>query len=354
LMVQGFSLPQIGWTYLLIYLPIALCAPLAGFICRRTNPVLPMVLGIIGYATYALLMIVDARNGLFFFWQIVLGVAASLFFTSSRILLISYPAANIERGFSWFYNAPFWADALAPVIGGFLIWRVGFTMVFALSVAITMAAAVAAIHLLWDIASRRHGRAISLTVWVQKAPNLTVSFTVLWASGIFAAFFILFLKNALLWSQNAVITYTAASSAFFSIAYIIFIRPWQKGTDGRNIMAGAAVAGAFSIMFAIPVAFLNYASVFAIEFFKNAGGFVCNAGRSALVARKMEKDAEEAGAFDTIFSPLGIALGSLTAALLVGPLGYQGLFLFAGTIVVILAALSFLSQKIYNKNSSER
>jgi hypothetical protein len=49
----------------------------------------------------------------------MLGVAASLFFTSSRILMMAYPSANVERGFSWFYNAPLWADIAAPLIGGF-------------------------------------------------------------------------------------------------------------------------------------------------------------------------------------------------------------------------------------------
>jgi MFS family permease len=365
LVIQGLTLPQVGYSYLLIYLPIALCAPITAFFTRRTNPVLVMVLGIIGYAAYAMLMIFNTHLALFFFWQVMLGVAASLFFTSSRILLIAYPAANIERGFSWFYNAPFWADALAPVIGGLLIWRVGFVPVFTLSVAITLAAAFAAVERLWDICSRRENRAISLAVWAQKwrnllaraanrqmAPLLAISFAGLWASGIFAAFFILFLKNALLWSQSAVIAYTAASSAFFSAAYIFFIRPWQKGTDGRNIAAGAAVSGVFSMMFAMPVILLNYASVFVLEFFKNAGGFVCNSGRSALVAKRMEKNPDEAGAFDTIFSPLGIALGSITAGLLVGPFGYQGLFFLAGAIVSISSLLLFLFQKGYNESSS--
>ncbi len=358
LVLQGFSLPQIGYSYLLIYLPIALCAPITAFFTRRVNPVAVMVLGILGYAAYALLMIFNTGAALFFAWQAMLGVAASLFFTSTRVLLMAYPAANIERGFSWFYNAPFWADAVAPVLGGFLIWRVGFAPVFTLAVAITLAAAATAAVLLWNVCARRGRHTISLAAWAQKwrnllsraanrkmAPSLVVSFAGLWISGIFAAFFVLFLKSSLSWSQDAVIAYTAASSAFFSVAYIFFIRPWQKGSDGKSVMAGAAISGIFTMLLAIPAALLNYASVFILEFFKNAGGFVCNAGRSALVAREMEKNPDEAGAFDTIFSPLGIALGSLTGALLVGPLGYQGLFFFSGAFVLAITIFVFVAKR---------
>ncbi len=360
LAMQGLSLAQIGYSYLLIYLPIALLAPIVAFFTRRVNPALVMIVGILGYAAYALLMVVNAGMALFFAWQVMLGVAASLFFTSTRILLMAYPAANVERGFSWFYNAPFWADVAAPVLGGFIIWKMGFAPVFALSVAITLAAAATAAARLWKPCAARNGRAISLAVWAQKwrnllaraanrkmAPNLAVSFAGLWANGIFAAFFVLFLKNALSWSQEAVIAYTAYSSAFFSIAYIFFIRPRQKGAGEKNIAAGAVTAGFFSMLLAAPVSFLNFAAIFILDFFKNAGGFVCNAGRSALVARNMEKDPEESGAFDTIFSPLGIALGSLSAGLLIGPLGYQGLFFLGGASVlaITLASSFFVAKK---------
>jgi len=367
LIAHNFSLKQIGYSYLLIYLPIALCAPLAGFFSRRTNPALVMILGILGYGAYALMMVVDGSRGLFFFWQIMLGVSASLFFTGSRILLMAYPSANVERGFSWFYNAPFWADAIAPAIGGIIIWRVGFVPVFALAVAMTLAAAMWAAVKLWKIAAARGGRAISLGVWRKKwlnllaravtprlAPGLAISFAGLWANGLFAAFFILFLKNELAWSQGSVIAYTAWASAFFSVAYIIFIRPRQKDANEKSIMAGAAMSGLFSMLFAIPLALFNFAAVFALDFFRGAGGFVCQAGRSSLVARKMEKDPEEAGrpraslaspeeagAFDTIFSPLGIALGSLTAGLLIGPLGYRGLFFLGGAVVLAVTVITW-------------
>jgi len=77
---QGMSLPQIGYSYLLIYLPIALFAPLAGFFSRKTNPTLLMMLGIFGYGAYALAMIFGAQTAYFYFLQIGLGIFCFLIF----------------------------------------------------------------------------------------------------------------------------------------------------------------------------------------------------------------------------------------------------------------------------------
>ena len=133
------------------------------------------------------------------------------------------PAANIERGFSWFYNAPFWADVISPLIGGFLIWRAGFSAVFALSAAITLGALAFACLKLWRVSAKLNGRDITIGKWLARwgslikeavqprtLPYLAISFSVLWMGGLYAEFFVLFLKNSLLWSKNLVIFYTAA------------------------------------------------------------------------------------------------------------------------------------------------
>jgi len=367
LAAEGLSLPQIGYAYLLVYLPIALCAPLAGFFSRKTNPALTMMLGIFGYGAYALAMVSGVHAQLFYFWQVALGVSASLFFTSSRILLMAYPMRNIEHGFSWFYNAPFWADIAAPVLGGFLIWYSGgFSSVFTLSVAVTLAALAMAATRLWGVSTKMSGRKISLASWalrwgnlfrrvadVKMLPYLAISLAVLWMGGLYAAFFVLFLKDALAWTRDAVIFYTAASSAFFSVAYVLFIRRKQKNNGQNSIVKGAVTAGVFSSFFVLPVAYLGFWPVFAVDFFKGAGSFMCNAGRSSLIARKFKDEPEEAAAFDTIFSPLGVALGSFTAGLLIGSLGYGWLFYCGGVVVLAVVAVAWFLGCQKNGNGVE-
>ena len=136
LVTRGLSLPEVGYTYLLIYLPIALFTPIAGFLNHRINPAILVSLGILGYGIYALGMILIQNPGLFYSWQIILGVSAALFFVSSRNILMGSPLENPDRAFGWFYSAPFYAEAIAPAVGALFIWKFGFVGVFAFSLII--------------------------------------------------------------------------------------------------------------------------------------------------------------------------------------------------------------------------
>jgi len=58
-----------------------------------------------------------------------------------------------------------------------------------------------------------------------------------------------------------------------------------------------------------------------------------------LVSQTLKENPEEAGALDTIFSPLGIAFGALISGLIIGFLGYQLLFIFGGAFVILVSLL---------------
>ena len=120
LVVRGMSLPEVGYTYLLIYLPIALFAPLIGFLNHKINPATLASIGILGYSAYALGMILIRTPALFYLWQVLLGISAAMFFVSVRTILISSRLENYDRAFGWFYTAPFYAEAIAPAIGAAL------------------------------------------------------------------------------------------------------------------------------------------------------------------------------------------------------------------------------------------
>ncbi|MDP2363757.1 MAG: MFS transporter, partial [Ignavibacteria bacterium] len=130
LIARGLSLPEVGYSYLLIYLPLSLFAPIAGHLNHKINPATLAAIGILGYAIYALGMILIQSPVLFYFWQVLLGISAALFFVSIRAILMGYPLENSDRSFGWFYSAPFYADAIAPAIGAFFIWKFGFVGVF--------------------------------------------------------------------------------------------------------------------------------------------------------------------------------------------------------------------------------
>ena len=362
LAASGFSLPQVGWSYLLIYFPIAVGAPFTGFLCRKTNPVLLMVLGVLGYAMYALAMIFAGNSALFYFWQVVLGLSAALFFTSARILLMEHPMRNVERGFSWFYNAPNWADIVAPAVGAFLLWRTNFTAIFLTCFIIQMAGVAYALLKLWRVPSPAKTD-FTLSDWSANwrslfaklasrrvAPYALVSFALLWQAGLYSAFFVLFLKNSLLWNKNEILLFVPLAAAVFSVAYFAVIRPAQKDKNESSIVRGSLVSSFGSLFFLLPLPLLKFITVFAIDFVQNAGAFLASAGRSALLTRRLTTVPAEAGALDTMFSPLGTALGSLTAGFLIGPLGYQGLFFWGGAVVIVLTLVVKLFEIAAQKN----
>jgi len=362
LVAKGLSLPQVGYTYLLIYLPLALSAPVVGGLCHKINPAVLATLGIAGYALYALGMILIQNPALFYFWQVFLGVSAALFFTSARAILISSPIENYDRAFGWFYSAPFYADALAPVFGALLIWQFDFIGVFIFSLLLqTMTAGfcyyqlkkpeVKPLDKYFNFEKLRE----NYNKIFQKLKNRTVltpiiiSFSVLLLAGFYRAFFVLFLKDSLSWSQNLILILISVASLLFLPLSLFLIRQLEVFRSEKNIFQGGLITGAFSIAFGLFLPVLNFLSVLIIRGGHFAGALIANAGRSGLISQRLKENPEEAGALDTVFSPMGVALGALVSGLLVGLLGYQFLFIIGGVFVV---AVALITQLVKSKKTS--
>ena len=136
LVARGLSLPEVGYTYLLIYLPIAVFAPVVGFLNHKINPVILAAFGIFGYGFYCLGMILIHPVQMpisFFAFQVLLGISVAMFFVSMRWILIVSKLESPNRAFAWFYSSPYYADAIAPAIGALIIWQFNFIGVFVFS-----------------------------------------------------------------------------------------------------------------------------------------------------------------------------------------------------------------------------
>jgi len=347
LAAQGFTLTQIGQAYLFIYLPIALGAPLAGFLTRLIHPAFMAAAGCLGYAAYALGMFFFDGAGIVYLWQIALGLSAAFFFTASRALLMANPGANAERGFSWFYNAPYWAGVAAPAAGAVIIWKFGFATAFLISAAICVYAALLAAGMFgapWRFSKSDSlfnnfisGWNNSIKIVFSKKIGIFIllSFIVALVESLVHPFFVLFLKDNIGLNQTQVLQFTAISAAVFSIFYFFILKRWQTGDPKTAIKRGGLVAGLATMAFGFLMPLLNYASVFLVEFARGVGGFLTGTGRSALLAKELKGRPSDAGALDTIFSPLSIALGSFAGGYLIQWLGYQWLFLVSGAVIVV-------------------
>ncbi len=385
LVARGFSLPEVGYTYLLIYLPIALFAPFVGFLNHKINPAILASVGILGYGVYALGMILIRNPALFYFWQVLLGISAALFFVSARTILISSPLENYDRAFGWFYSAPFYADALAPVLGALFIWKFNFIGVFIFSAVIQIFTAIFCFSQLKKNYQKAPHQKLrfgagsvphQVRLWCgifEKIKEKTVllptvlSFSVLLISGFYFAFFVLCLKDFLAFSQNQILVFISVlSTTFLPISLFLISRlenrgsiRWEGGRDARasrvagapvlgwvgvqskrNIFRGGMAAGVFSILFGSFLPFLNFFTLLLINLGRSAGALICNSGRSGLISQKLKENPEEAGALDTVFSPLGVAAGALISGVIIGFLGYQLLFILGGIFVIIVGILA--------------
>ncbi len=358
LVSRGFSLPEVGYTYLLIYLPIALFSPLFGFLNHKVNPAVLAGLGILGYGIYALAMILVQSPVLFYSFQVLLGISAAAFFVSAKAILMGCPLKSPDRAFGWISSCPFYADAIAPVIGALFVWQFGFVGVFVFSLVLQALTAVFCIVKLKKPASTLTDRGFNFqnfkenqrktfSVIKSKAilPFISISLAVLILAGFYRTYFVLFLKDELVWSQNLILIFISVFSILFLPLSLFAIRHLGKYFSEKNVFGGGLVSGLFSILFGLSLPFLNFLIILLINLGRSAGSLICGAGRSGLVNKNLKDMPEEAGAIDTIFAPLGVALGAFIAGLIIGPLGYGLLFILGGLFVLIILFFFRVCQK---------
>ena len=348
LVARGMSLPEVGYTYLLIYLPIALFAPIASFLNHKINPAILASLGILGYSLYALGMILIQNPALFYFWQVLLGISAALFFVSSRAILMGSKLENPDRAFGWFYTAPFYADAFAPAVGALFIWKFNFFGVFVFSLVLQFLTAIFCFTKLkrqtvslvdkgfkFRESTENYQKVFQKIKGKRTFSFLSLSLSVLLLAGFYHAFFILFLKENLFWSQNQILLFGFLLSLLFLPVSLWVIKQVAKFKSEKNILRGSAIAGTFSVLFGLATNFLNFFTVIFLMIGKSIGALMAGSGRSGLFATKLRKYPEESAAIDTIFVPLGTALGALIGGLIVGALGFPLIFILGGILILI-------------------
>ncbi len=347
LLERGMSVSQVGYTFLLIYLPIALFAPFAGMLNHRVNPALLMVWGIMGYAIYSLGMLVIDQQGLFYAFQVLLGISASLFFVSSRSILMGFVSKKPDRSFGWFYSAPFYTDVLGPVLGAFIIWNFGFSGVFFSSFAVYMSAGIFTLAALRKITQPLQDGAglgkmfslyrdsFSLLKMSHSFSLLALTFLALMTGGIYHAFFLLFLRDAG-WTQQEILLFGTVTALVFVPVFLFGISLLGRQKSRRNVLQGLFLYSFSSILFGMLGKTIAFIPAILLMVVKDLGSFMANSGRSGSVTHSLAKHPEEAGAIDTIFSPLGQSLGFLIAIFALQNISYSAMFVSGGVLVLVL------------------
>lgn len=348
LLAKGLSLQKVGFTYLLIYLPIAIFSPIIGALSRKINPFFLILSGIFGYGLYSLGMLVLPLSWFFYILQIILGISASLFFVGNRVILISLHLNKPSQSFGWFYSASHWASEFAPIIGAGVILLSGFNAVFVLSILIYL------VNILFtffsipknfniQLVSDSSGTSLNHFYHVIKKslsgnifPILIFSLAILILGGFYQSFFLIFLKS-IGWSRTEILTYSSLLSFLFVPISLYGIKILSGSSIIKTIIIGGVIFAISSIAIGLTASLLGFVGILVIMEIGEFGSFLSGSSRSGFISKIFSSFPHGAAVLDTIFSPLGVGVGSLVGGLLIGYVGYAGIFISGGVIILLLA-----------------
>ena len=354
----GFSVLNVGSIYLLTYSVIAVSSLTINYYIRRFNPSKVAAVGIFGYGVFALLMIVSHNLTVFYIAQIILGFSAAAWLVSLRLILMKAKTESKSRSFGWFYSMPHYASVIAPLIGGAIILKFGFTGVFILSVVIQFANAFYAYARLngnkkisdnnkKSIKESSRNNYNKIYHYIKKDGVLMfvlVSvFSALILGGIYRAFFVLFLEN-LSFSQNDIVGFIAIASIVYLPLSVVVIKIIGKLKNKRIISGGIVAEGFVTIIFGAFANIMSLFGFFVVMTIDSLGALTVGSGKSALLSKRFKEFQEEASVIDTILATLGPALGALIGGIAILYIGFQNTFLFAGIIVFILGIISWFGK----------
>lgn len=364
LVFKGLSFQQVGYTYLLIYLPIAFFSPISAFICSRfNNSFFLIILGVIGYFFYSAGMILNIDIFVFYLFQVLLGISASLFLVGSRNLLISL-SKKPDESFGWFYSVPTYASALAPAVGALFIWKFSFSGVFIFSLIIHL---LNIIYLCSSYKNNKASKSVSSEsfskiksdyIYIFKKLSqgkiliiISLVFLTLILTGFYRAFFILFIKDVLLWSQNKILIFASLNSLIFVPISWWVIKIIGRQKSRKNILQGSFIKGLSILVLGVGFRFFDFASLLILEIIKGAGALMVGSGKSGFFARKFKEFSQEISAFDTIFVSLAVSFGSLLGGFLLKYFEFSTIFQWSGFILTGLTIAIILIDKKEKQNN---
>ena len=348
LLEKGLSLPKVGFVYLLIYLPMAMLSPLVGSISGKTNPFFLVISGILGYSLYSMGMLLLPVSWFFYVLQIILGISAALFFVGNRVIFMALHLNKLTRAFGWFHSASYYASGFAPVIGAAVIFLWGFNGVFILSILIYF------INILFTFSSMpqklnaqltvdsyanslsQFGQIIKRSFAPNILPVLIFSLAILVLGGFYQSFFLIFLKS-IGWGRTEILAYSSLLSLISLPISLYGIRMLFDSGIVEIIFIGGIMFAISSLTIGLAVPLAGFIGILILMEIGELGSFLSSSSRSGFISKSFSFFPHGAAVLDTIFSPLGIVLGSFFGALLIGHIGYPGIFILGGILIMFLA-----------------
>lgn len=356
----GLNLIDVGGVYLITYAALAVFSLVVDCYMHRLSPVIVAVFGILGYGIFSSMILLRENIMIFYFAQVILGFSAAAWTISLRLILMESEHVKCEKSFGWFYSMSHYAAVIAPLIGGFVIWKFGFVGVFSLSVIVHAANAIFAYHSLgadmklMKIKPMKMKKDFSLSrirekfaAFSQRRSLVVLALSFVFALvlvGLYRAFLVIFLEN-LSFSREKIIQIVSLSSIVYLPLPFFAVRIMQKIKNIDILRKGILIEGAVAIFFGAFATVLNFVGVLAVIILDSFGTLMADTGKSSILSHRLKDYKEEASTIDTILSTLFPALGSMAGGIMISYVGYGNTFLAAGLIAFILASVSFFTIK---------
>ncbi len=345
LLEKGFSLSEIGYAYLLIYGTAAVVSPLLRKVLSGKESRILIQIAFLGYIIYSIGMIFSGSVFEILVFQIILGIAAAIFYISSRFI-ISEDKQKVQE-FSYFYATPFIANFLAPLIGGVIIVLFGFSPVFTLSIGVYLTGMVFAKKFIkGKYVFKTHSDELDTIKKVLKRWNkLFIAFSMAIVSiGVYRTFFVVFLEEVLILERNYIILWVISGSVILSILSLKFI-DISRVKDYRILFFGNTISGIASIIIAL--FYSLFTGIIYLAFLaENIGRWLSETGKSSFLVRVMKRDREMAATLDTIITSGLVAIGSLTGGVISTFIGIPALFFLTGILLIFSSILIYKKQRI--------
>ncbi len=342
LIEKNFSFSEIGYAYLLIYGTIALSSPLLRMIFTKRDAAKLIQLGFLGYILYSVGMIFSEDIIEIYLWQIFLGISSATFYISSRFIISE--SKKVTEEFSYFYLTPFLVSFLAPFIGGILLLFFGFNGIFKISILVYILGMVVTKKLIKGVYKihKRKGeiKLLKSAICANKLIFFVLAIALI-SIGIYRSFFVVFLEEYIKLSKDKIVLFVTTGALLVSLISLKSTN-FTRRNEKNDIYLGNFLSGISSMIIAVSQ---SIAVLFALFLCENIGRWLSQTGKSGFLVKSIKRDKEMTAVFDTIFTSLFVALGSVCGGVIAEYFGIKFLFFFIG-ILLILSSLAMKSRAV--------
>jgi MFS family permease len=181
-------------------------------------------------------------------------------------------------------------------------------------------------------------------------PVLIFSLIMLTLGGFYQSFFLIFLKS-IGWGRTEILAYSSLFSIIFMPISIYGIKILSRFNVVKTIFVGGIIFAVSSIVIGLAAAVAGFTGVLILMEIGELGSFLSNSSRSGYMSKAFSSFPHGSAVLDTIFSPLGTALGAMLGGLLVSHIGYSGIFVFGGILILLLTFLIKFSPRVFDNDS---